>query len=32
MSDYIIVLQYLVHAGDKFIWSVFRYLSQSNGY
>ena len=32
LSDYIIDLQYLVHAGDKFIGSVFCYLSQSNGY
>ena len=32
MSDYIIGLQYLFHAGDKCIKFVFRYLSQPNGY
>ena len=32
LSDYITGLQYLVHAGDKCIRSVFLYLSQSNGY
>ena len=32
LSDYIIGLQCLVHAGDKFIRSLFRYLSQSNVY
>ena len=31
-TDYITGLQYLVHAGDKCIRSVFRYLSQSNSY
>ena len=24
-------MQTAIHAGDKCIWSVFRYLSQSNG-
>ena len=32
LSDYIIGLQYLVHAEDKCIRSIFRCLSQSNGY
>ena len=32
MGDYIIGLQYLVHAAGKCIRSAFRYLSQSNGY
>ena len=32
MSNYIIGLQYLVHVGGKCIRSVFRYLSQCNGY
>ena len=32
LSDYLIGLQYLVHARDKYIRSVFHYLSQSSDF
>ena len=32
LSDYMIGLQYLVYAEDKFIRSVSHYLIQSNSY